>query len=106
MVFLHVTFTDRSLASTYIAFATPNSSNGISYDSGSTSILQRLVTAAHNSGYATKIVLSIGGWDGSYYFSQVMNSSNRQTFVNACVSAVNTYKLDGAYIRSINHISY
>jgi chitinase len=44
----------------YLAFATPNSSSGISYDSGSTSILQRLVTAAHNSGHGTKVVLSIG----------------------------------------------
>ena len=42
------------------AFATPNSSSGISYDSGSTSILKRLVSAAKSSGKGTKIVLSIG----------------------------------------------
>ena len=78
------------------AFATPNASDGISYDSGSTSILKRLVTAAKNSGYATKIVLSLGGWDGSNYFSQVMISVHRTAFVTACVNAVNTYDLDGA----------
>ncbi|THH29871.1 hypothetical protein EUX98_g4306 [Antrodiella citrinella] len=77
------------------AFATANSSNGLSWDDGATSILQRLVTSARNSGHGTKIVLSIGGWDGSYWFSQVMSSGNRSAFVNAAVSAVNTYGLDG-----------
>ncbi|OSC97972.1 glycoside hydrolase family 18 protein [Trametes coccinea BRFM310] len=78
------------------AFATPNSSSTISFDSGSTSTLKTLVSSAHNSGHGTKVVLSIGGWGGSYWFSQTMSSAaNRSTFVNACVSAVNTYKLDG-----------
>ncbi|GBE80217.1 glycoside hydrolase family 18 protein [Sparassis crispa] len=78
------------------AFATPNSSSTISYDSGSTSTLETLVSSAHNSGYGTKVVLSIGGWGGSYYFSQAVGTSaNMTTFVNACVSAVNTYDLDG-----------
>ncbi|TFK94886.1 glycoside hydrolase family 18 protein [Polyporus arcularius HHB13444] len=80
----------------YFAFATPNSSSGISWDSGSTSTLKTLVSSAHNSGHGTKVVLSIGGWGGSYWFSQaVSTSANRTTFVNACVSAVNTYNLDG-----------
>ncbi|KAI0658625.1 glycoside hydrolase family 18 protein [Cubamyces menziesii] len=78
------------------AFATPNSSSTISFDSGSTSTLKTLVSSAHNSGHGTKVVLSIGGWGGSYWFSQAMSSAaNRSTFVNACVSAVNTYNLDG-----------
>lgn len=42
------------------AFATPTSSGGISYDSGATSTLQSLVSAAHGSGHGTKVVLSIG----------------------------------------------
>ena len=46
-----------------LAFATPNSSNGLSWDSGATSILQRLVKSARNSGKGTKIVLSIGTYD-------------------------------------------
>jgi len=79
----------------FFAFATANSSNGLSWDSGGTSILQRLVNSARSSGQGTKIVLSIGGWGGSYWFSQVMSSGNRSTFVNAAVSAVNTYGLDG-----------
>ncbi|KAH9947184.1 glycoside hydrolase family 18 protein [Amylocystis lapponica] len=78
-------------------FATPNSSNTISYDSGGTSTLKTLVSSAHSSGHGTKVVLSIGkrGWDGSKYFSQAMSPSNVSTFVNACVDAVNTYDLDG-----------
>lgn len=80
----------------FIAFATPNSSSGITWDDGATGILQRLVSAANSSGHGTKIVLSVGGWGGSYYFSQTMSTSaNRTTFVNACVSAVNTYGLAG-----------
>ncbi|KAF9819455.1 hypothetical protein IEO21_02063 [Rhodonia placenta] len=80
------------------AFATPNSDSGITYDSGSTSTLQTLVSSAHSSGHGTKVVLSIGkgGWSGSHWFSQsVGSSSNRKKFVDACVSAVNTYNLDG-----------
>ncbi|TFK52796.1 glycoside hydrolase family 18 protein [Heliocybe sulcata] len=78
------------------AFATPNSSSTISWDSGATSLLQRLVTAANNSGHGTQVVLSIGGWGGSYWFHNAMSSSsNRTTFVNAAVSAVNTYGLAG-----------
>ncbi|KAH9919683.1 glycoside hydrolase superfamily [Fomitopsis serialis] len=73
------------------AFATPNSSNGISWDDGSTSTLKSLVSAAHNSGHGTKVVLSIGGWSGSQSFSQVMKDANRGTFVKACVDAVNKY---------------
>ncbi|TFY53141.1 hypothetical protein EVJ58_g9619 [Rhodofomes roseus] len=77
------------------AFATPNSSNKIDWDDGSTDTLKSLVSAAHGSGHGTKVVLSIGGWSGSTHFSQVMKPANRKTFVQACVDAVNTYNLDG-----------
>ncbi|PCH40734.1 glycoside hydrolase family 18 protein [Wolfiporia cocos MD-104 SS10] len=80
----------------YFAFATVNSSFTIDFDGGSTSTPQTLVSSAHNSGHGTKVVLSIGGWDGSYWFSQAVSSAtNRSTFVNACINAVNTYNLDG-----------
>lgn len=49
-----------SLRDASVAFVTPSSSNEISYDSGSTSTLKSLVSAAHNSGHGTKVVLSIG----------------------------------------------
>ncbi|PCH40730.1 glycoside hydrolase family 18 protein [Wolfiporia cocos MD-104 SS10] len=78
------------------AFATPNSSSTLDWDSGATSTLQTLVSSAHNSGYGTKVVISIGRLDGSYWFSQAVGSSaNITTFVNACISAVITYDLDG-----------
>ncbi|KAF8589507.1 glycoside hydrolase family 18 protein [Ramaria rubella] len=80
----------------YFAFATPNSSSGLSWDDGGQAILKRLVSSAKNSGHGTKVALSIGGWGGSTYFSHAVSSStNRTTFMNACVSAVNTYGLDG-----------
>lgn len=53
-------------AETRTAFATPNSSNGLDWDSGATSTLQTLVSSAHNSGYDTQVVLSIGeSWETS-----------------------------------------
>lgn len=51
------------------AFATPNSSNGLSWDDGATSILQRLVKSARNSGKGTKIVLSIGMFSMKYWWT-------------------------------------
>ncbi|KAG6826567.1 hypothetical protein H0H93_016404, partial [Arthromyces matolae] len=44
----------------FFAFATPSSSYGLAFDSGSQAVLKRLATAAHNSGYGTKVSLSIG----------------------------------------------
>lgn len=78
------------------AFATPNSSSGLSWDSGSQAVLKRLADSARSSGYGTKVVLSIGGWGGCYWFSQACSTAaNRTTFCNALVSAVNTYGLEG-----------
>ncbi len=80
----------------FFAFATPNSSSTLAWDSGSQSTLQRLVSSAHSAGTGTKIVLSVGGWGGSYWFSNaVSTSSNRTAFINDLVSAVNTFNLDG-----------
>ncbi|KAJ3796868.1 glycoside hydrolase [Lentinula aff. detonsa] len=80
----------------FFAFAIPNSSNTLTWDSGSQDMLTRTVTAARNSGAGTKVVLSVGGWGGSVYFSQcVASAANRTTFANTLVSAVNTFGLDG-----------
>jgi chitinase len=78
------------------AFATPSSSNGLNWDDGATSLLQRLVSAANKSGHGTRIVLSVGGWGGCQYFSQVMSSSaNRGAFITSLTNAVNQYGLAG-----------
>ncbi|KZV89515.1 glycoside hydrolase family 18 protein [Exidia glandulosa HHB12029] len=83
----------------YFAFATPNSSSTLSFDSGATSILKRLVSAAKAAGKGTRVVLSIGGWGGSKYFSQATSTAaNRTKFVNSIVSAINTYGLAGVDI--------
>ncbi|KIY48719.1 glycoside hydrolase [Fistulina hepatica ATCC 64428] len=80
----------------YYAFATPNSSSNISWETGSQDILRRLINAARNSGQGTKIVLSVGGWSGSYWFSQAMsNDDNRGKLVKSLLDAVSTFSLDG-----------
>ncbi|KAF8628571.1 hypothetical protein AX17_005967 [Amanita inopinata Kibby_2008] len=80
----------------FYAFATPNSSSGLNWDDGGQSILKRLVSSASNSGKGTKIVLSVGGWGGSYYFSHACSTTaNRSTFTNALVNAVHSYGLAG-----------
>ncbi|KAJ7169103.1 glycoside hydrolase [Mycena crocata] len=80
----------------FFAFAVPNSSSTLTWDSGSQAILKRLVASAKSSGRGTKIVLSVGGWGGSTFFHQAAGSAaNRTTFVNALASAVSTFALDG-----------
>ncbi|KIY52226.1 glycoside hydrolase, partial [Fistulina hepatica ATCC 64428] len=80
----------------YYAFATPNSSSNISWETGSQDISRRLINAARNSGQGTKIVLSVGGWSGSYWFSQAMsNDDNRGKLVKSLLDAVSTFSLDG-----------
>ncbi|KAH7096736.1 glycoside hydrolase [Auriculariales sp. MPI-PUGE-AT-0066] len=80
----------------FFAFAMPNSSSTLTWDDGGQAMLQRLVNAAKASGKSTKVVLSIGGWTGCYWYSQaVSTSANRTKFVNAIVSAINTYGLAG-----------
>lgn len=64
---LHLSNTDLSpqLGYSVPAFATPNSSSTLTWDSGSQALLQRLVSSANSSGVGTKIVLSVGGASGA-----------------------------------------
>ncbi|KAF9033124.1 glycoside hydrolase family 18 protein [Panaeolus papilionaceus] len=80
----------------YFSFVTPSSTFGINWGNGGQALLKRLVTAAKNSGYGTRICLAVGGWGGCYYFSEACSTaSNRTKFANAMISAVNTLNLDG-----------
>ncbi|KAF9558513.1 glycoside hydrolase family 18 protein [Agrocybe pediades] len=80
----------------FFAFGTPSSSNTLNVSSGSQAILKRLVSAARGSGYGTRVVISIGGWGGCYYFSQAASTAaNRTKFVASIGSFVNTFNLDG-----------
>ncbi|KAE9397139.1 glycoside hydrolase [Gymnopus androsaceus JB14] len=74
------------------AFATLNEALQLSVDSPD--LLERLVNAAHAKG--TCVILSIGGWDDSAYFSSaVSTSSNRTSFVQQVIELFQNYKLDG-----------
>ncbi|KAL5527614.1 hypothetical protein ACEPAG_6415 [Sanghuangporus baumii] len=78
------------------AFGVLNQDFSIGFDDPDSSpdILNRLVSAAHAKG--TKVKLSIGGWDGSRYFSAAcQTAASRRTFVNNIVNVYNQFKLDG-----------
>jgi len=82
----------------FFAFAIPSASYDVSLDDGSASTLNSLVSAAHEGGHDTKVVLSIGGWGGCDHYSDAMKSSNRDSFVDAVASAVKTYGIDGMFV--------
>ncbi|KAI0686381.1 glycoside hydrolase superfamily [Cytidiella melzeri] len=57
--------------------------------------------------YSKFNILFFGGWGGSYYFSQAVSSAyNHSMFVNAAVSAVNPYGLDGEHQQTADVILY
>ncbi|KAI5125035.1 hypothetical protein M0805_007459 [Coniferiporia weirii] len=78
------------------AFVSPDENFNLVWDDPSSSpgILSRLVSAAHAKG--TKVKLSIGGWDGSRFFSLACaTAGSRQKFVNNIVAVYNQFHLDG-----------
>ena len=80
------------------AFILPNT-NGTLQGLDNPSKLSSLVTKAHANG--VKVQISVGGWnDGndSGFEGLAANSSSRSTFVNAVISLVNQYNLDGVDI--------
>ncbi|KAG6833416.1 hypothetical protein H0H87_007401 [Tephrocybe sp. NHM501043] len=80
----------------FFAFAIPNASSTLDWDAGSQGTLKKLVSSARRSGEATKIVLSVGGWGGSHWFSDVVKgAANRTKFADTLVGVVNSFGLDG-----------
>lgn len=78
------------------AFAMPDKTFNLTWDDGDStpSLLRELVTAAHSKG--KKVKLSIGGWDGSQYFSPaVKTNTSRSTFVRNILSVYQSFSLDG-----------
>jgi hypothetical protein len=77
------------------AFGIPNESFGVDFtQSDSLKTLDKLVGYAHGNG--TRVVLSVGGWGGSKFFSvAVKTDAARQTFVNNLYQLVLTHNLDG-----------
>ncbi|KAG0273336.1 hypothetical protein BGZ95_010853 [Linnemannia exigua] len=57
-------------------------------------LLNRVVREAHAKG--VKVLMSIGGWTGSQYFSPLSASpSGRQTFINGALDFIKDFDLDG-----------
>ncbi|KAJ1811374.1 hypothetical protein LPJ75_004120, partial [Coemansia sp. RSA 2598] len=78
-----------------MAFGIPAADGSIAYDGLST--LQADADAIHQAG--AKVLLSIGGWTGSNYFSRIMqNETSRANFLSSMVDLVSTYNLDGVDI--------
>jgi len=74
------------------AFAIVDESFKISFTTQS--LLSQVVSNAHSAG--TKVLLSIGGWTGSRYFSPLsMSDSARTDFISQATSLVDQYSLDG-----------
>jgi GH18 family chitinase len=77
------------------SFALPNA-NGTLRPIENTAKLQQLVTLGHQNN--VKVSLAIGGWnngDDSAFESLAANAGTRTTFVNAVMSTVRQYNLDG-----------
>ncbi|CAG8791629.1 2403_t:CDS:2, partial [Dentiscutata erythropus] len=60
-------------------------------------VLTSLVTYAHVA--KVKVLLSVGGWTGSQYFSTLASTTeSRNNFINATVTMINQFNLDGVDI--------
>ncbi|KAF9558511.1 glycoside hydrolase family 18 protein [Agrocybe pediades] len=80
----------------FYAFATPSSNSGLDWEDGVQDTLKKLVSSVGESGQGTKIVLSVGGWSGSHWYSQTMSTEeNRSKFIQDLVTAVDSFGLDG-----------
>lgn len=79
----------------FFAFVTTNGNGVLQWGEGSQAVLKRLVASAKKSGKHTKIVLSVGGWGGSAFFSDAANASHRSKLVSQIADALKKFKLDG-----------
>jgi GH18 family chitinase len=65
-------------------------------DPASQANAQALINYRNANSPGVKVLLSIGGWTMSYRFSEaMMNATNRNTFVNSCVTLMNNIGADG-----------
>ncbi|KAJ2076213.1 hypothetical protein GGH13_000035 [Coemansia sp. S155-1] len=75
-----------------MAFGIPTSSGTFSFDGDW--FLPALVTSMHSAG--TKVLMSVGGWTGSNYFSTIMKDAGaRLTLISSMVTYVKANNLDG-----------
>ncbi|KAM0788680.1 hypothetical protein ACM66B_002777 [Microbotryomycetes sp. NB124-2] len=79
------------------SFAVPTSTFDVEFIGwNSDQLLRQLVATAHDRN--TKVLIAIGGWSSSQYFSDAVLSQNRATFVANIVKMVNKYGVDGVDI--------
>ncbi|KAJ2721832.1 hypothetical protein GGI07_003715 [Coemansia sp. Benny D115] len=75
-----------------LAFGIPSSSGTFSFEGDW--FVPQVVTDLHSKG--TKVLLSVGGWTGSNFFSNIVKSAgSRSTMVTSMVNYVKTNNLDG-----------
>ncbi|KAJ1795707.1 hypothetical protein LPJ59_004193, partial [Coemansia sp. RSA 2399] len=78
-----------------MAFGIPTASGTFSFDGDW--FLPQTVTALHAVG--TKVLISVGGWTGSNFFSNIVKDpSASTTLINSMVNYVDTNNLDGVDI--------
>lgn len=78
----------------YYAFGVPTKAGKVNMDSGSNALLQQLVHAAHQNN--SKVILSVGGWSDSKYFSSLVASkSSRANFASNLQSLHKEVGVDG-----------
>ncbi|KAF9484199.1 glycoside hydrolase family 18 protein [Pholiota conissans] len=83
----------------FFAFATPNSTSTLDWEADASAVLKRVVHSVATSGARTKVVLSIGGSEGSQWFSYASSTAiTRVAFVETIVKVVAEYGLDGVNI--------
>lgn len=81
-----------------IAFAVPDQNHNVAFEGwNSGDLLNRVVKYAHGNG--SKVLIAIGGWTDSKYFStSVQTASNRKTFIANIKKMVDKYNVDGVDI--------
>ncbi|KAG6830483.1 hypothetical protein H0H92_000490 [Tricholoma furcatifolium] len=78
---------------TYSFAETTNDGNMISLASSSPSTIPQFVSLAKQNG--VNALISVGGWSGSEYFSDLVAPAKRSQFVTVCKNLVTQYNLDG-----------
>ncbi|KAK4055771.1 hypothetical protein OIV83_000318 [Microbotryomycetes sp. JL201] len=79
------------------SFAVPTSTYDVEFLGwNSDQLLRQLVAAAHARN--KKVLIAIGGWSSSQYFSDAVLSRNRATFVQNIARMVSNYGVDGVDI--------
>ncbi|PPQ72321.1 hypothetical protein CVT24_004540 [Panaeolus cyanescens] len=83
----------------FFGFATPNSAAALDWSSDAQSILKRIIRSIKLSKSKTKVVLSIGGWNGSQWFSDILSKASTMiAFIQKIIEILKAFNLDGVDI--------